>query len=95
MGGYEAFKEEDLRGVEIDLSALGVVNTAMAAMFAKLGVPIRTAVSEQVLEAAYEGRFAATPLGFGQRMVDRVDKQAARFFELELTQVSPRLEWAG
>ncbi|GAB4822747.1 hypothetical protein N2152v2_009793 [Parachlorella kessleri] len=86
LGGFEAFKEEDLAGVEVDLSALGLVNTAMAAVFAKLGVPIKTAVSEAVMEAAYEGRFAAVPLGFGQRVQDRVDKQAARFYSLDVSQ---------
>jgi hypothetical protein len=65
----------------------------MAAMFAKLGVPIRTAVAEPVLEAAYEGRFTAAPLTFGQRMADKVDKQAARFFELEVTQAGAGAGW--
>jgi hypothetical protein len=73
--------------VEIDLSALGVVNTAMAAMFSKLGVPIKTAVSAAVLEAAYEGRFTPTPIHFGQSVHDKVDRQAARFYELEVSQV--------
>ena len=35
-GGYEALQPSDLE-VEVDLSSLGVVNTAMAAMFSKLG----------------------------------------------------------
>lgn len=73
--------------MEIDLSALGTVNTAIAALFSKLGVPIRTAVAAGVLEAAYDGRFSASPLHFGQRVQDRVEKQAARFYELEVSQV--------
>lgn len=34
--------------VEVDLSSLGTFNTALAAMFSKLGVPIKTAVAPQV-----------------------------------------------
>lgn len=86
----DAFKAEDLNSVEVDLSSLGVVNTAMAAMFSKLGVQIKTAVAPSVLEAAYEGRFAAAALRFGQRLAGRVDKQAAVFYEVELTQASGR-----
>lgn len=76
-------------------SALGWANTAMAAVFSKLGVPIKTAVSAAVLETAYEGRFAATPLSFGQRVQDKVEKQAAKFYELSLSQVRRVLQLGG
>ena len=70
----------------------GVVNTAFAAMFSRLGksasartlltvqawaqashavslsagVPIKTAVPQHVLDAAYDNTFASQPLQFGQ-----------------------------
>lgn len=34
--------------MEVDLSSLGTFSTAMAAMFSKLGVPIKTAVPPMV-----------------------------------------------
>lgn len=87
MGGYDAFKEEDLNAVEVDLSGLGVVNTTLAAMFSKLGVQIKTAVAPAVLETAYEGSFTAAALSFGQQLNDKVDKQAAQFYQIHVSQV--------
>ena len=71
--------------------AAGVVNTAFAAMFSRLGksafagtlqrlrmgaalqavslsagVPIKTAVPQHVLDAAYDNTFSSQPLQFGQ-----------------------------
>jgi hypothetical protein len=40
-------RQADLE-VEVDLSTLGTFNTAVAAMFAKLGVPIKTTIAPQV-----------------------------------------------
>lgn len=36
------------------------------------GVPIKTAVSQSVLEAAYSGQFTALPLLFGHKQSDEV-----------------------
>ena len=38
----------DLLQVEIDLSSLGIFSTAVAAVFSKLGVPIKTTVAPMV-----------------------------------------------
>ena len=56
--------------MEVDLSSLGTFSTAMAAMFSKLGVPIKTAVPPVVclfatiprrrtLEASFKGKIRA------------------------------------
>lgn len=46
-GGFSSLQKSDLE-MEIDLSSLGTFSTAMAAMFSKLGVPIKTAVPPMV-----------------------------------------------
>ena len=46
-GGYASLEKADLE-VEVDLSTLGAFNTAVAAMFSKLGVPIKTTVAPMV-----------------------------------------------
>ena len=46
-GGYSSLEKADLE-VEVDLSTLGTFNTAVAAMFSKLGVPIKTTVAPLV-----------------------------------------------
>ncbi len=66
--------------MEIDVSALGPLSTAFAALFSKLGVPIKTSVPLPVLEAARSGSFRAEPLPFGAAVAGRVDKQACRFY---------------
>jgi hypothetical protein len=66
--------------MEIDVSALGPLSTAFAALFAKLGVPIKTSVPLPVLEAARSGSFRAEPLPFGAAVAGRVDKHACRFY---------------
>ncbi|KAL0682803.1 hypothetical protein Bca4012_049651 [Brassica carinata] len=52
--GFEAL-DADGMDMEIDLSNLGTVNTMFAALFSKLGVPIKTSVSANVLEEAMNG----------------------------------------
>lgn len=84
VGGFDNLEASDL-DVEIDVSQLGVAGVAFAAMFSKLGVPIKTTVSQSVLETAYEGKFEATELPFSQRIGGKVDKQKARFFTLDLS----------
>ncbi|KAK9820520.1 hypothetical protein WJX72_011236 [[Myrmecia] bisecta] len=84
-GGFDALQPSDLE-VEVDLSSLGVVNTAMAAMFSKLGVPIKTSVAPHVLEAAYEGNFVTMPLHFGESTSGKVEKSNVAFYELDLQQ---------
>lgn len=49
VGGFDNLEESDL-DMEIDVSQLGVTGAAFAAMFSKLGVPIKTAVSQSVLD---------------------------------------------
>ncbi|CAL8468257.1 g7796 [Coccomyxa elongata] len=84
-GGFGSLQKSDLE-VEVDLSSLGAFSTAMAAMFSKLGVPIKTAVPPMVLEAAYTGNFDAAPLRFGEAISNRVEKAGCQYYVLDLTQ---------
>lgn len=68
------------------MSSLGVVNTAVAAFFNKLGVPIKTMVPQPVLDAAYSGNFKALPLQFGDKLSDKVDKAGVVFYELTVAE---------
>ena len=64
----------------VDVSSLGPLSTAMAALFAKMGVPIKTSVPLQILEAARSGTFRADLLPFGAAVAGRVDKSACQFY---------------
>ncbi|XP_008797633.1 chaperone protein dnaJ 15-like [Phoenix dactylifera] len=77
--GFEAL-ESDGMDMEIDLSNLGTVNTMFAALFSKLGVPIKTTVSATVLEEALNGTVTVRPLPIGTSVNGKVDKQCAQFF---------------
>ncbi|XP_010921927.1 chaperone protein dnaJ 15 isoform X1 [Elaeis guineensis] len=77
--GFEAL-ESDGMDMEIDLSNLGTVNTMFAALFSKLGVPIKTTVSATVLEEALNGTVTVRPLPIGTSVNGKVDKQCAHFF---------------
>ncbi|KAL8529262.1 hypothetical protein ACS0TY_006622 [Phlomoides rotata] len=57
--------------VELDLSSLGTVNTMFAAIFSKLGVPIKSTISATVLEEALNGA---------------VEKQCAHFYSIAITE---------
>ncbi|CAK0779934.1 hypothetical protein CVIRNUC_004893 [Coccomyxa viridis] len=83
--GFGGLEKKDLE-VEIDLSSLGIFSTAVAAVFSKLGVPIKTTVAPMVLEAASAGNFNARPLRFGEPLSDRVDKSGCHYYLLELAQ---------
>ena len=82
--GFDGLDDADVE-VELDLSNLGIVNTMFASMFSKLGVPIKTAIAADVLEAIDDGHFDCRPLVFGVPISDRVDKQRAHFFSLRLS----------
>ncbi|KAK5833721.1 hypothetical protein PVK06_017575 [Gossypium arboreum] len=71
---------EDSMDMEIDLSNLGTVNTMFAALFSKLGVPIKTTISANVLEEALNGTVTVRPLPIGTSVSGKVDKQCAHFF---------------
>ncbi|KAH1242182.1 Chaperone protein dnaJ 15 [Glycine max] len=47
--------DADSMDMEIDLSNLGTVNTMFTALFSKMGVPIKTTISANVLEEALNG----------------------------------------
>ncbi|GJN13039.1 hypothetical protein PR202_ga31372 [Eleusine coracana subsp. coracana] len=70
--GFEALENEGM-DMEIDLSNLGTVNTMFAALFSKLGVPIKTTISPTVLEEAMNGTVT-------------VDKQCAHFFGVTISE---------
>ncbi|XP_039847693.1 chaperone protein dnaJ 15-like isoform X2 [Panicum virgatum] len=77
--GFEALENEGM-DMEIDLSNLGTVNTMFAALFSKLGVPIKTTISPTVLEEAMNGTVTVRPLPVGTSATGKVDKQCAHFF---------------
>ncbi|KDO76946.1 hypothetical protein CISIN_1g015015mg [Citrus sinensis] len=77
--GFEAIDAEGM-DMEIDLSNLGTVNTMFAALFSKLGVPIKTTISANVLEEALNGTVTVRPLPIGTSVSGKVEKQCAHFF---------------
>ncbi|XP_009789686.1 chaperone protein dnaJ 16 [Nicotiana tabacum] len=83
--GFEAVESES-QELELDLSSLGTVNTMFAALFSKLGVPIKTTVSATVLEEALNGSVPIQPLPLGQPLCKKVEKQSAHFYSVNITE---------
>ncbi|KAI7741702.1 hypothetical protein M8C21_030473 [Ambrosia artemisiifolia] len=82
--GFEAIDAEGV-DMEIDLSNLGTVNTMFAALFSKLGVPIKTTISANVLEEALNGTVTVRPLPIGSSVSGKVEKQSAHFFSVTIS----------
>ncbi|GJX26568.1 chaperone protein DnaJ 15-like protein, partial [Tanacetum coccineum] len=82
--GFEAIDAEGM-DMEIDLSNLGTVNTMFAALFSKLGVPIKTTISANVLEEALNGTVTVRPLPIGSSVSGKVEKQCAHFFGVTIS----------
>jgi hypothetical protein len=61
-----------------------------AALFSKLGVPIKTTVSATVLEEALNGLVSIRPLPLGQFISRRVEKQCAHFYSVTITEEEAR-----
>ncbi|KAL7171389.1 hypothetical protein ACSBR2_036109 [Camellia fascicularis] len=87
--GFEAVESES-QDLELDLSSLGAVNTMFAALFSKLGVPIKTAVSATVLEEALNGAVLIHQLPLEQPVRRKVDKQCAHFYSVNITEEEAR-----
>lgn len=87
--GFEAVESES-QELELDLSSLGAVNTMFAALFSKLGVPIKTTVSATVLEEALNGVVTVRPLLLGQHITRKVEKQCAHFYSVTITEEEAR-----
>ncbi|XP_043724480.1 chaperone protein dnaJ 16 [Telopea speciosissima] len=85
MAGFEAIESES-QDLELDLSSLGAVNTMFAALFSKLGVPIKTTVSATVLEEALNGMVTIHLLQLGKPLVKKVEKQCAHFYSVTITE---------
>lgn len=83
--GFEELENEGM-DMEIDLSNLGTVNTMFAALFSKLGVPIKTTISPTVLEEAMNGTVTVRPLPVGTSAMGKVDKQCAHFFGVTISE---------
>ncbi|XP_022152257.1 chaperone protein dnaJ 15-like isoform X1 [Momordica charantia] len=83
--GFEALDASGM-DMEIDLSNLGTVNTMFAALFSKLGVPIKTTISANVLEEALNGTVTVRPLPVGTSVSGKVDKQCAHFFGVTINE---------
>ncbi|CAF2108655.1 unnamed protein product, partial [Brassica napus] len=79
--------EAECQKLELDLSSLGAVNTVFAALFSKLGVPMKTFVSATILEEALNGRVYVDPLLLGQAVTKKVEKQCAHFYAVTITEV--------
>lgn len=88
--GFEAIESEN-QELELDLSSLGAVNTMFAALFSKLGVPIKTSVSATVLEEALNGSVTVRPLQLGRPLYRKVEKQCAHFYSVEITEQEARM----
>ncbi|KZV48373.1 chaperone protein dnaJ 15-like [Dorcoceras hygrometricum] len=82
--GFEALEAEGM-DMEIDLSNLGTVNTMFAALFSKLGVPIKTTISANVLEEALSGNVTVKPLPIGTSVSGKVEKQCAHYFSVTIS----------
>ncbi|ERN16797.1 hypothetical protein AMTRI_Chr02g263990 [Amborella trichopoda] len=82
-GGYQALEADGL-DMEIDLSNLGTMNTMFAALFSKLGVPIKTTISATILEEALNGTVNIRPLPLGSSFSGKVEKQSAQFFSVTI-----------
>jgi hypothetical protein len=82
---FQALENEGM-DMEIDLSNLGTVNTMFAALFSKLGVPIKTTVSPTVLEEAMNGTVTVRPLPVGTSATGKVEKQSAHFFGVTISE---------
>ncbi|KAI3818281.1 hypothetical protein L1987_12085 [Smallanthus sonchifolius] len=83
--GFEAIDADGV-DMEIDLSNLGTVNTMFAALFSKLGVPIKTTISANVLEEALNGTVTVKPLPIGSSVSGKVEKQCAHFFSVTISE---------
>ncbi|KAG6550266.1 hypothetical protein Mapa_008226 [Marchantia paleacea] len=87
---YDAagFEAVDLEGIdmELDLSNLGTVNTMFAALFSKLGVPIKTTISANVLEEALSNTVTVRPLPLNRPVNDKVEKQGAHFYGVSISE---------
>eukprot|EP00250_Pteridium_aquilinum_P018144 c23968_g1_i1 orf=396-1628(+) len=85
LSGFGAGDFDGLE-MELDLSNLGTMNTMFAALFSKLGVPIKTSISPYVLEEAIKGTVTIRPLPLGRPVNDRVEKQVAHFFGVTISE---------
>ncbi|KAL4574129.1 hypothetical protein LXL04_020954 [Taraxacum kok-saghyz] len=83
--GFEAVEAEN-QDLELDLSSLGAMNTMFAAIFSKLGVPIKTIVSATLLEEAINGTVPTIPLTLGKSVSRKVEKQCAHFYSIRITE---------
>nr|XP_043634483.1 chaperone protein dnaJ 16-like [Erigeron canadensis] len=87
--GFEAIESES-QDLELDLSSLGAMTTMVAAIFSKLGVPIKTLVSAAVLEEAINGTVPTLPLALGKPVSRKVEKQCAHFYSIRITEKEAR-----
>ncbi|KAI4975933.1 hypothetical protein ZWY2020_049540 [Hordeum vulgare] len=78
--------ETDSQELELDLSSLNTVNTMFAAIFSKLGRPIKTTVSGTILEEALNGSIVVSQLQLGNSVRKKVEKQTAHFYSVDITE---------
>ncbi|MCE3051719.1 hypothetical protein HAX54_050587 [Datura stramonium] len=72
MAGFEALEAEGM-DMEIDLSNLGTVNTMFAALFSKLGVPIKTRLQILQEDSEKAGKVTSAGMYFLHFQVYRMD----------------------
>ncbi|CAN1816960.1 Chaperone protein dnaJ 16 [Linum perenne] len=83
--GFDGVEAEN-QDLELDLSSLGTMNTMFAALFSKLGVPIKTTVSVNILEEALHGAVSICPLELGYQISRKVEKQSAHFYSVRISE---------
>ncbi|CAN0924090.1 Chaperone protein dnaJ 16 [Linum grandiflorum] len=83
--GFDAVEAEN-QDLELDLSSLGTMNTMFAALFSKLGVPIKTTISVSILEEALNGAVTICPLELGDLISRKVEKQCAHFYSVTISE---------
>eukprot|EP00271_Cylindrocystis_brebissonii_P023090 TRINITY_DN932_c5_g1_i1.p1 TRINITY_DN932_c5_g1~~TRINITY_DN932_c5_g1_i1.p1 ORF type:complete len:405 (+),score=84.16 TRINITY_DN932_c5_g1_i1:458-1672(+) len=87
----QGFEGVDIDGEDsLDLSNLGMVNTAVVALFSKLGVHIKTSISTSVLEEAMNGTVTIKPLPVGRVVSGKVERMTAHFFGCTITEDQAR-----
>lgn len=83
-GGMEAIDEQTLEGVQVDVTQMGFLGSSLAAMFSKLGAPIKTIVSPTVLEQVQTGQVQSAELSWGVPATGRVANGQAVYYTLDI-----------
>ncbi|XAR60606.1 hypothetical protein NMG60_11034046 [Bertholletia excelsa] len=81
---------QNLNNLSHQVRILGIVSTMFAALFSKLGVPIKTTVSTTILEEAPNGLVKFRPLPLGEPVSGKVEKECAHFYSVSIPEEEAR-----